>query len=132
MKAGHALDVKIAMEVMGLEFREWKPFAAPEGWFPKDHPPCCPKAEHGCIPYGHDHPSELPYSTDIERAWEVVDKLTMTTKQWFSLEQYSTGATAKFSIIGAGDLDCEVEADEITVPHAICLAALKAVGKVAK
>ena len=73
-------------------------------------------------------PQPRPYSTDIKSAWELVDKLIRGTKQWFSLEQYSTGVTAKFSIIGAGDLDCEFEADEITAPHAICMAALKAVG----
>ncbi len=69
-----------------------------------------------------------PYSTDMNAAWEVVDHLTKTTKQWFHLQQYSTGTSAKFEISGAGDLDCEFEADETTAPHAICMAALKAVG----
>jgi len=128
MNAGPELDALVADKVMGLEHREWAPYAAPEGWFPKDHPDCCPKSENGFIPHGHEHPSELSYSTDIEAAWEIVDHLTKTTKQWFHLQQYSTGTSAKFEISGAGDLDCEFEADEITAPHAICMAALKAVG----
>lgn len=67
------------------------------------------------------------YSTDIAAAWEVVEKLTSTTKQWFRFEQHSTGSEAVFEVSGAGDADFEVKAEAEDAPLAICLAALNAV-----
>lgn len=69
------------------------------------------------------------YSLSMDAAWEVVEKLTVTTKQWLRLEQHPTGCTATFELSGAGDKDAEWSAEAITAPHAICLAALKAVDK---
>ena len=61
------------------------------------------------------------YSTSIADAWEVVEKLSMTTKQYWTMEYFSTGAHVEFSVGGQS-----YEAEEETMPHAICLAALKA------
>lgn len=80
---------------------------------------------------GVDEPDDLAWSpsTDIAAAWEVVERLTGSTKQWFYLEQCSVYADAKFEVSGAGDEDGEWSAREFDVPHAICVAALKAVGE---
>ncbi len=73
--------------------------------------------------------NQIPhYSTDIRQAWNVVNALTSTTKQWAELRQYSTGCTVTFSIEGDGENDRESIADEIEAPLAICIAALKSVG----
>lgn len=71
MAAGPELDERIAREVMGLEWRECKPYYAPEGWYPR---------EHSGPTHGWDHPpgyhAELPmYSTDIAAAIEVLEKM---------------------------------------------------------
>ena len=137
MEAGHALDVMVAMEVMGLEHREWAPYAAPEGWFPKDHPDCCPKSENGFIPHGHNHPSEIPYSTDLEAAWEVVEKIKHLKPDNEPEESFEMGWTKNGWWVGwsiptdEGDT-CYTSALAPTAPEAICLAALKAIGKVAE
>lgn len=67
------------------------------------------------------------YSTDIAAAWQVVEKLG-SEKFMFDLKR-------RYSICGWGwDAEFadynwkEYEADGVTAPHAICLAALKAVG----
>lgn len=68
-----------------------------------------------------------PFSTDIAAAWEVVEKLTSTTKQWFRFEQSCVTHEAIFSVEGAGGLDGEWRAEAETAPLAICRAALQAV-----
>ena len=66
----------------------------------------------------------LEYSTDIAAAWQVVEKLTCTTKQWFHLNQFSTGCNAIFQNDAYDGYDAESDAE--TAPLAICRAALKA------
>jgi len=72
-----------------------------------------------------------PYSTDIKAAWEVVEEFGCIGKdgiRWWKLEQAPTG---KYYIMlrdyaQNGEISYYAEAD--TAPHAICLAALKAMG----
>jgi hypothetical protein len=75
-----------------------------------------------------DDQARLPeYSTDLMAAWDIVEKLTTTTKQWFRYEQSSITYTATFEISGAGDADFEHSAQGFSAPEAICRAALKCV-----
>jgi len=66
-----------------------------------------------------------PYSTDLKCAWEVVDKLR-GSKMSFSLTSTDTSKwLAKVEFWGIDRVEFAVAE---TVPHAICLVALKAVG----
>lgn len=116
MGPGRELDVLIAERVMGddLSFR------------PAD------RLEDGIKPgaiFYDVQPEPRPYSTDIACAWEVVEKFTDLC----------------FSLSKVGDeWECELDSNDgkflqngptvhvfgsgETAPHAICLAALKAVG----
>lgn len=118
MEPGRELDALIAEKVMGCR---------PEADTSGDGPVC------GCIDRSHsDKLGWLKeYSTDIAAAWEVVEKLRSPSKMFFEIrfEDKCWSAqfyTAKASVelvrrwYGTGLLD--------SAPHAICLAALKAVG----
>ncbi len=69
------------------------------------------------------------YSTDIAAAWEVVEKLAEDTHGGFALNQlrfpHRQGIRGYLTSF-YGETHVEATAD--TAPHAICLAALKAVG----
>lgn len=116
MNPGRELDALIAEKVMGLEpwpeqrFNE-RAFKAPIVPFGQEPKPCsCPN-----------------YSTDIAAAWQVVGRLD---GQWTLDGHEGIGWTAKF-YSSTGGLDAvvvRVESRAPTAPHAICLAALKAVG----
>ena len=71
------------------------------------------------------------YSTKITDAWGVVEKMSGTTKEYWTLERFSSGAVATFHYEGGRDLpwiEGEYKADALEMPEAICRAALKAVG----
>ena len=127
MNAGRELDALVAEKVMG-----WQEF--PYLILSDDRLSYCPP--------GPVHISTVrevpPYSTSIAAAWEVVEKLRAMNS---TLELYSPGALVNDEMgIHAvewqatfksweepwGPHGPSVEAQ--TAPHAICLAALKAVG----
>jgi len=132
MNPGRELDALIAEKVMG-----WKP-DYPGGWLhqPKNKPVNNKYLDKdGCtiLP---------PYSTDIAVAWEVVNILkehkdyvcfeftdynsspTATNCEEWLNDEITSGYFAGFCL-GRGT----VCAAALTAPHAICLAALKAVGQ---
>lgn len=101
MEAGRELDALIAKEVFGIE----KPLPGDAGIL---------------IPWE----AQLKhYSTRIQDAWLVVEKLNQDNAcnlRWYNPE----GMTSVFSVaFGFGK---KVGAEGETMPHAICLAALKA------
>jgi hypothetical protein len=102
MKAGRELDALVAEKVMGLP-----PVYGPTGikW-------------DGPIP---------AYSTDIAAAWEVVERIKGSQPEsTFSIEWIGTQWRVDFVY---QNYDWYNEGDQAdTAPHAICLAALKAVG----
>ena len=128
MEAGRELDALIAEKVMGHRMFEPPPMSEPWEVMPDDY---------------RGRPL-LPYSTDIGAAWEVVEKMRERGKDrkdiaicmdGFSLSQNHVGEdwqdypwapeggwsatfTDGYNTSGAAAL---------TAPHAICLAALKAV-----
>lgn len=113
MNVGRELDALVAEKVMGLNIR---PVVHEYGLSPQL------KLAPGSINYVGTYteiPEVPPYSTDIAAAWGVVEKLR-ERGFGFSLND---GWIAWF-LAGRSDWHADAE----TAPHAICLAALKAVG----
>lgn len=130
-EAGRELDALIAEKVMGLEHREWKPYYAPEGWFPREQ-----RGAVGVdgVPMPEGYEPDLPcYSTDIAAAWQVVERL-LSLGFWPDLisSHRSDGQNWRCEIDRYTPPDAEtdpfpVSAISASAPHAICLAALAAV-----
>lgn len=115
LKPGRDLDALIAEKVMG-----WTP-NYPGGW---PHPPKNIPNRKKYID-SHDGTTVIPaYSTSIEAAWEVVDKLGGNMFQLHYDTRYGTEGVKGWSVILDGSVMCQFVD---TAPHAICLAALKAV-----
>lgn len=102
MKPGQELDALIAEKVMGLKVNY-------EFYTCSDL--CDNYDEMGYIP---------AYSTDIASAWEVVEKLLKLHSVEFSYVHFNS----EWNV----DIDDKIYVAADTAPHAICLAALKAVG----
>ena len=100
MKAGRELDALVAEKVMGLTEEDW--IAGPTG-LPR------------------------PYSTDIAAAWEVVEKLRGTHRPFLLSHDFQDGFM-KWPVVIVGFGAVVVHEGQYGAPHAICLAALKAVG----
>lgn len=109
LKPGRELDALIAERVMGLE-RVTTPGGFTVGWRPKG-------INLGAAPLDS-------YSTDIAAAWQVVEKLKWAEPelQWNDEEQCWYLFLAKCS-------PEQIAPSSASAPHAICLAALKAVGE---
>lgn len=115
MDAGRELDALVAEKVMGLEVKPYEKLKGsdiPEYfgtlWVPSAD-------QNRGTPYQQWLP--LPhYSTSIAAAWEVVEKLKDDD---FHLEEHGTHWKAGFGPRWRG---------AETAPHAICLAALEAIG----
>jgi hypothetical protein len=109
MQAGRELDALIAEKVMGYV----PPRPGTVGYDMKDLP-------RNRVPH---------YSTDIAAAWQVVEKLNLLSKMKDGC-LYFDPSLNKWVISewsgGREFAEGSVEAD--TAPHAICLAALKAIG----
>lgn len=112
MNPGREMDQLVAEKVTGWQIGSHNGLSnlSPEGsrW-------CRERNPMEGIPY---------YSTDIAAAWEVVEKLHLSGFTVYSglVGPLEPHAIAK--IIGRGR-ECEVKAE--TAPHAICLAALRAI-----
>lgn len=106
MKAGEDLDVRIAVEVFEHEVENHATWGLVVHLTP-----------HGFV--------LLPkYSRDISAAWEVVEKLTRKRGAEFTMLSNCTEATVIFAV-GKKLFESPTVP---TTPHAVCLAALKAVG----
>lgn len=105
MNAGRELDAAVAERVMGLQLQtvaKNHPFLA-DGTPLIAHPPA--------------------YSTEIAAAWRVLDRLT-SRAYTATVFVYLIGVTCRIECAG----EVITQANAATAPHAICLAALKAVG----
>jgi len=121
VKPGRELDALVAEKVFGAVV-SWDKYAGgnhPHS--PSINTPECPSCGYD----GHwDHDAVPNYSTDISAAWQVVDRLT----EVFADMELT---------VDKGMWECLFDTREIvpehflagadTAPHAICLAALKAV-----
>lgn len=113
IEPGPCLDALIAEKVM--DFKYVHAFEFEHGG----------KSQHGIIMTENSTYFLPPYSTDISAAWKVVEK--MQKNDWAiildNMQDYLGNWQAHF------EKDKFVEtAESESVPHAICLAALKAVG----
>lgn len=112
LKPGRELDALIAEKVMGI------PKAEIEDWNN-----CYKREKRGCFHWAYeDHLKK--YSTSIAAAWEAVEK--MQSNDW--------GMILDNLKDFLGNFDCHFDRDRShfsasseSAPHAICLAALKAV-----
>lgn len=135
LKPGRELDEIIATRVMRWEKRRtWPPTPErPEGtgervwaspgskgydfhWYVDDY--------DGDLNCGEPAQVGFKPSTSIEAAWEVVDKLGGNMFQLHYDTRYGTEGVKGWSVILDGSVMCQFVD---TAPHAICLAALKAV-----
>lgn len=130
MKAGRELDILIAEKVMGWTREPINPLSIEpdrRGWLNVNG-------------YYFSHPDattyeneKLPkYSTNIAAAWEVVEKIKME-KCMININEDATFSSVQIErfhpLPTGGTWSCIVESsDGESAPHAICLAALKAVG----
>jgi len=105
MEAGRELDIAIAEKVMGLVV-----IVEDDGYaFYLDSGSSSVRADECLIP---------DYSTNIKNAWEVVEKIEEIT----SFYMHSSKTVVLHSFLNGPMISGE------TTPHAVCLAALKAVG----
>ena len=112
MKPGRELDALVAEKVMGLVRCT---AIAPDHILPCHAHPANP-----------DKGAETPlYSTDIAAAWEVVEKIKNRNINllWHEENQYW------YCCVHNEIFEVDQEATSESAPHAICLAALKAVGE---
>ena len=143
MQPGTELDALVAEKVMGLvpgvDFGEWPEHQwkkKPDGTiddmaseWDTHNGPCCERCWYSYCHHCQDGPDvkckKTPpgYSTSIGTAWAVVDKLRMTIgpRHW---QQDRIGLW----IADCGEPGRRIYGAAETAPHAICLAALSAVG----
>lgn len=107
MESGRELDALVAEKVMGLK-QILTPGGIEVGW---------------SISSKIGASSLKPYSTDIAAAWKVVEKLNLLDKNCLLHDE---GKWSVCPFDGAATIYAGIDAE--TAPHAICLAALKAVG----
>jgi len=124
MQAGRELDALVAEKVMG-----WK-------WLERDE---FNEYRH-LTPNGQKIQVAVPrYSTDIAAAWQIVEKIKFMQPGWeiyglkpdhlqkFTIEYNGFGWRAGWAPVKL-DGNMTIEAEAEAAPHAICLAALRAVG----
>lgn len=127
MKPGRELDALVAEKVMGVAFKDTtigeEPWATKGLFLTRNGEPY---QIHGYLMHGYVYPEVREYSTDIAAAWGVVEK--MQADGWF----WNIDCDCDGLVVGFGR-GCEVGGgcewyyeDAETAPHAICLAALKA------
>lgn len=122
MKPGPELDALIAEKVMGLKLHIHRYYGL-SGKLEPSGPYLEPQDWGGSVPT-----RPKPYSTDIAAAWRVVERLRELG--WIvDLFDEGRGWSVSFerdrTISSANN-----QADALTAPHAICLAAMKAFGGV--
>jgi hypothetical protein len=118
MEAGRELDALVAEKVMGCKVTRFtnslKTVSAR----------CdCPDDPHE---YHTDFGGFKEYSTEMGPAWEVVEKMRPIAD--LTLETYGTEPFFCIAIFRKDAGKGSFQAEAKTAPHAICLAALKAVG----
>jgi len=113
LKPGRELDALVAEKVMGLSFKKMG------NKYVYQIP--CPEKRKGCAVWHGEEVS--PYSIDIAAAWEVVEKV-----KGFLFSRRKRFKQELSNIFTHNELKISPEEWVFLInPHAICLAALKAV-----
>jgi len=112
MKAGRELDALVAEKIFEL----YSFYEGPELLYVKKKPSKDRQTHY-----------EVPnYSTDISAAWEVVEKLNYLS---FNISRENcAGVRYDANVYDDPEMEDQINITADTAPHAICLAALKAVG----
>ena len=129
INAGRELDGLVAVNVMGLELVIAPAFKAVDDNGNEIEVPALYGVRGGVLP---------AYSKDIAAAWQVVERMTATHRvsvrhyphvnNWWQCVLDIRDNKLRFPIERSHDGDEYANAP--TAPHAICLAALKAVGAI--
>ncbi len=124
MKPGKELDILISEKVLNLvPCDAWK-IQCYDVDGPTYFKDTCSHGNSGCYPEG----SPFGYSTSMDAAWQVLEKLHEDTDDWTLVSTATKGRWLAYEATGCADPDfgrwCEYGE---TAPHAICLAALAAV-----
>jgi len=128
MKPGPELDALIAEHVMGLEVVRGHTFRRTTVPCPDNKPGCC-VMHYADVPHPIDE-----YSRDISAAWKVLSKITESNGTFQIIHQPHAGPEYEVFICMARGLDIKWKPTKglaDTLSHAICLAALEAVGALA-
>ena len=151
LEVGRELDALIAEKVMGLDVLGWASGVCygGDGWYiqdaePKTHPAFLEHCFCDIGDYGDSWPVALGhdvgclgvvrfYSTEIAAAWEVVEKLrgmglNIRLHTWGEGWQFACGNVFTDWVIP----DDAYWSTAKTIPHAICLSALRALGAESK
>lgn len=130
MKPGRELDALVAEKVMGLHVQRNEDLIQDiDKW--RNHPYTAALVKYGA--YLTEKGSLEHYSTSIAAAWEVVDHLRKTRNLAISLHDGHWDNDAEGTWIATFETPGHVDVAESrgeSSPHAICLAALKAVGHI--
>ena len=114
MQAGRDLDAEVAVKVMG-----WMLVHKPIGDGPRTDAAISPTTQ--CM-------MSIPhYSTDIEAAWAVVEKL-LADEYLVNVKAYHADHFPMWEVCILDHHGMEQKTQADTAPLAICLAALKAIG----
>lgn len=126
MKPGRELDAWVAEKVMGWvdvsKEHHWNYIRGCSAGWPDEYSGLPPDGYTGDDEFKRDYRRIPNYSTSIADAWVVVEKLAST--YLFCLENSGSFWVADFG----RSADRRAQCTAGTAPHAICLAALKAVG----
>lgn len=121
LQPGREMDAMVAVEIHGWKLGNIN--RGDYGWWVPDATRRSGKRLQQYLP---------AFSTSISAAWEVVEK--MCEMGWhYSVESFHTGVGVCFGRAGDDDdgvLWVQHDANGSTAPHAIALAALKAVGAI--
>jgi len=125
IKPGRELDLLIAEKVMKVlickgDFDGCGENIGYEGWYRFKEGPICVEC---------DGTELLNYSTDIAAAWEVLEKLRDLRPRIIITHNFENPWSCS---MGNGRDVFIRESSTESAPHAICLAALKAVGEIEK
>lgn len=118
MPAGKEMNEAVAL-ALGYTFIDF-----PEG--------ACPHVKHWSYPDGRFCGMAPQFSESMGKAWEVVEHMTATTKESWEFHHTTTMQTAIFEFDGGRDRPWkpgQYVGDALSMPLAICRAALKAVAK---
>ena len=127
----------VATEVMGFCNHTWRwddsvKVSPSPGWLHSEDEEYLPDYAWKCTRCNETHTADYPSlkptdggnqfkpTSEIAPAWQVVEKMTSTTKQWFRLEMSCVTHEVIFEVSGAGCHDFTVKAEAESAPLAIC------------
>ena len=132
MKPGRELDALVAEKVMGWKncnpvatWDRWEYGDPGDDWTDVENEWC---RGYGVSPYNKYFMIPFPrYSVNIADAWAVVEKMQASGFHYLLFCSHESGLSAATFYLGPADGSDDVKSS-MYAPHAICLAALKAVG----